>query len=442
MMKRIKNIDPTFVLLIALVIAMFTFLSFYDAEAQGAQDTVYIATNGSDSNACTLNQPCRTQSRAENALNILVGSGNRGTILYLPGLYQTGVTVRRSNTVVKADALGDVIIRATGYNKGFSIPDAAVGVWVENIILEDSQSHGFHVTSNNPPENPTILKNNVARYNIRENANGSFENMSCREGGWGSAFKVAVGGRNILLEGNLAQQNCGEAYGITRGINVTLRYNVARDNFSVGFYVDNSNNILVEHNHAWCTGDTRFHRGGNPMRGITLGIEQYSGWGNQMGNVLIEKNFVDGCRGVRMYNYFSGNPPGIVIRDNWFANIWDSPIISVSGATITGNLNATPPQEWFDAFTSMPTPVPVTPSTTPSLTPSRTPTNTSTPIAATFTPTPTYTFTATWTPVPSVTPIIPTETPLPPPTIVPPGEHCELIHIFADIFYLWMCTYD
>lgn len=355
-----------------------------------AQDNgIYISNSGNNNNACTRQSPCLTFAHAHSRAQ----PGD--TIVFLPGTYGA-FAVTKSDLVIRAE--GEVIIDSTSQN-GIRVRDEARQVVIDGFIVQRTYSHAILVTGKN-----IIVQNNTVRWAILENASGSGSNITCRESGWGSGIKAQVGAENVTFRKNLVYEICGEGIAITRGIGGLIEHNVVYDTFSVNIYVDNSIGVIARNNHSYCTRNTRFYRGGNPARGITLGNEQYSGgWGNRLADVSITNNFIDGCRGIRFYNYFSGSVPGVSVTGNYFQNSWDA-IISVPSYIITsGNVIAVPPPEWWNWDGG--TPIPPTFTRTPTAT--RTPTTTATPTFTSIAPsiTPTSTFVPSPTVAPSVTPV-------------------------------------
>jgi hypothetical protein len=382
-----------------------------------AQDSgIYIAPNGNNNNSCTRSAPCLTFTHAHNRAQ----AGD--TIVFLPGVYGA-FTVTKSDLTIRAE--GEVIIDSTSQN-GIRVRDQAERVVVDGFIVQRTYSHAILVTGKD-----ITIQNSTVRWSIFENATGSGSDLTCRSGSnnnWGSGIKVQVGGENVTIRRNTVYEICGEGIAITRGVGGLIEHNVVYDTFSVNIYVDNSIDVIARQNHSYCTRDTRFYRGGNPARGITLGNETYSGWGNQLRNVSMTSNFIDGCRGLRFYNYFSGSVPNVSVTGNYFQNSWDAIISVPSYIQTSGNVIAAPPSEWWNWDGG--TPIPPTFTRTPTAT--RTPTN-----VPTITPSRTPTSTATRTPTSS--PIISTVTPTPIVTTTPGiCPNPTMIYDGGD-FQLWLC---
>ena len=342
---------------------------------------VFVSPSGNDNNTCTATMPCKTQARAEQ----VVPAG--GSVIYLEGVYPPFI-IRKSGIVVEGrGAVVDGIL--SGGNLGIQVPSTVSNVTIRGFGVTRSRSHGIHVQGTN-----VIVENNRVFQNILENANVSNGVItSCKNTGWGSAIKVAVGGKNTTIRNNEVFQNCGEGIAVTRGAGALVTGNITYDNFAVNLYTDNSFDVVMRGNMSYCQ-DTRFYRSGSPARGVLLGIENYSGWGNQARDILIEQNFIRGCGGIRLYAE-SGYTLGanVVIRDNVFQNV-PTPFVNVAGAITSGNISGTPTPSGATN-----TPAPPTATRTPTIIPSRTPTA----IPPTITRTPTV--------IPSMTPtpfVVPT----------------------------------
>ena len=133
-------------------------------------------------------------------------------------------------------------------------------------------------------------------------------------GGWPAGI-ASQGTPNPLFQGNISQKNGGEgilSYGGTAG-GAVFRDNVALDNWSVNFYVDNQPNDVIDHNFAFCHDpdyrDTYNHgddlSDGRLVRrlraeGIVSADENY-GHGANLANTTISNNLIVNCR--RGYNH-------------------------------------------------------------------------------------------------------------------------------------------
>lgn len=238
---------------------------------------------------------------------------------------------------------------------------------LNGVTVQGCASHGILIRGQY-----ITVTGNLVRHTVTSNGT----DKCAGTGQWGSAIKVYLGGQHIQITDNRVEQNCGEGIAVTRGVDVAVLRNVVIDAFSVGIYVDNSQDVTVRDNTIRCS-DPAYYRNNAPARGMLIGAENYSGWGFQLRDATLEANRVESCLGVRYYSQLSGTPSGISVRDNLFVNV-PAPAVSLpTWASVTGNIvttatpnaGGTPPA----TLTARPSP---TPTRTPSLVPTRTPTPT------------------------------------------------------------------
>ena len=205
-------------------------------------------------------------------------------------------------------------------------------------------------------------------------------------GSWDSAIRAADT-TDVLISGNKVFRVCGEGISILRSSFVAVENNTVYDAFSVNIYPDNSFGITIRNNWSYSTGDTRYYKNGLPARGLLLGAENYSGWGFQVRDLLIENNTFEKVRGISFYAELTGTPTNIIVRNNQFIGV-TAPLVNLgTWATVSGNVSVTAtssgaavtPTATVVNFTHTPTNTPTgTATTTP--THSQTPTATATPV--------------------------------------------------------------
>ena len=203
-------------------------------------------------------------------------------------------------------------------------------VTVSNVIASGCLSHGILVTG----KNVTIM-NSLVYGNVTENGTGPCPGT----GSWGSGIKGAVGAENLTVRGNTVYNNCGEGIAFTRVVGGLAEGNTVYDNFSVNIYIDNSNGVTVSDNKTTCI-DTKYFRNGSPARGITLAAENYSGWGFQFHDVLVERNLIEKCGGPRWYapSFPTGQGTNVTVRDNLFSGV-PSPLVALPAwVTVSNNV--------------------------------------------------------------------------------------------------------
>ena len=245
---------------------------------------------------------------------------------------------------------------------------------VNNVTVTGCSSHGVLITGKH-----VTFQDSRVFGNVTENGTAKCSGS----GSWGSGVKVQIGGEDVTIRNNTVYNNCGEGIAATRGIGVVIENNTVYDNFSVNVYIDNSPNSNASGNIIYNTTDSRYYRNNAPAVCVLLGTENYAGWGNQLTNVIVEKNTIKDCpKGIRFYGEVGGIISGanVVIQDNTFINV-PAPQVNVPGAIV-----GTPV-----GVTRTPTATRITP----------TPTNTPLPRTATNTALPSVTRT----PTPIVTPV-------------------------------------
>ena len=242
---------------------------------------------------------------------------------------------------------------------------------LQNVTVVGCNSHGILIRGNHI----TVANNTVSNV-VTQNGTGKCIGGSVQ---WGSAIKVYNGASHILITKNNVSRSCGEGIDSARGIDVTITYNTVTDVFSVGIYPDNSNGVTVLGNTVICS-DPNYYRNGKPANGVLIGAENYSGWGFQLANVLVENNTFYGCSGIRYYATVSGTPVGVRVVNNYFSGV-PAPFVSLpSWAEVSGNValvgpTLTPGPTRTPTASSTPAPPTATRTQTPvvSVTPSRTP---------------------------------------------------------------------
>ena len=262
-----------------------------------------------------------------------------------PGVQYANYTITASGTV------SDPIVI---YGNGARVKCLTVKgnyVTVSNVVASGCSSHGILVTG----KNVTIM-NSLVYGNVTENGTGPCPGT----GSWGSGIKGAVGAENLTVRGNTVYNNCGEGIAFTRVVGGLAEGNTVYDNFSVNIYIDNSNGVTVSDNKTTCI-DTKYFRNGSPARGITLAAENYSGWGFQFHDVLVERNLIEKCGGPRWYapSFPTGQGTNVTVRDNLFSGV-PSPLVALPAwVTVSNNVAVGTP-------TAVPTVIP--PTVTPTVT--------------------------------------------------------------------------
>jgi hypothetical protein len=181
------------------------------------------------------------------------------------------------------------------------------GNTLDGLTVDNTVSHGIMATG----KNISILNNRVYQ-SVTEGIDKNAE-------GWGSCIKVEYGADGVLISGNTVESTCyGEAYAVTMGKNVVIKNNVAKDLYRVGYYIDNSSNVLVDKNIAWC----ETNRDSTAFAGSVEPYPMYA-WTNVFTDVTFSNNIANGCSGIQYWRDDNTNFPAtnLKIINNTVANI-------------------------------------------------------------------------------------------------------------------------
>lgn len=325
MNKKLLGISIT-----TLFVALNFVLSHKPDSVMAAGNSFYVSTTGSDTNNGSVSAPFKTFAKG-------ISTMTAGDKLYIYGGTYTErlVTSKSGNSTQKIEILPynnqQVIIDGT--NSKANLIDMT-GSFVEVSGIEVKNSTGYCVNivgSDNKVSNLRVhdcsamgIYTNGKRNKIIGNTvylASMVNSARTMPYGWGSGIKVRVGGDGILIENNTVYNNYGEGIAVTRGINSTVRNNKVYDNYAANLYIDNSYNILVEKNLSWCTGNVGFQRNGKDAYAISIGEEQYTGWGAQLRNVVIKNNIGINCYkgvGVQAADVPDGGLDTVTIVNNTF----------------------------------------------------------------------------------------------------------------------------
>jgi tartrate-resistant acid phosphatase type 5 len=371
-------------------------------EAASVPKMVYVNSNGSDSNSGSAASPFKTMSKG---VSVLVA----GDTLNITGAFNVPLFVSKSGTADNPiNIIGNNATIQSAANTAMTISGQYINI--SGFDASGGVEHGVLISGKH-----IKFENSVIHNSVTKNGTGTCGISSS----WGSALKVMIGGEDIILRGNTIYDNCGEGIAVTRGINALVENNNVRDNFSINIYIDNSYNVQVLNNYTYCN-NPAYYRDNKPARGISFGSEVYTGWGNQLHDVLFDHNVIERCRGVYLWNPSGGAVSNLTISNNTFIVV-TPPFVNVPGATefnnVDGGSSVTPSNTSTtgtsptvtNTFTPTTTVTPIIPpSGTPTPTATPIPTRTATPTATIIppTPTPTSTRTPTQTATPTATPII------------------------------------
>lgn len=310
----------------------------YDAPA------VYVKSDGDDGNAGTQDAPVRTFARA---FEIRAPGQD---VRVFGGTYTEKLLVSKSGTAdspirVLPVAGEKVVLDAAGKAAGKPIDITGNYIHVQgfeakgsgnqcaditgddvvlcNIDAHDCESHGIQIGSQR-----VWVEGNTIHDAVLEN-----EGAPAGQG-WGSGLKVRFGGEEVTLVRNRIYHNWGEGLAVTRGINVIVRENLAYDNYSANFYIDNSYDVVVERNMATCVPNSGFERDGKPATAFMIGEEYYDGWGAQLHDVIVRNNIGVFCNSGFMFwgsDVGGGLLNGTIVHNTFWGGVGTA--ISMGGTT-------------------------------------------------------------------------------------------------------------
>ena len=293
-----------------LVTSSFVALFFTSLAVGGVSAADYFVSNsGSDSNSGGWASPFQTISKGISVL----APGD--TLSIVKGNYPS-FTINKSGTAsLPITIIGNGSVISGGQN---AINVTGSYLDISGFEAKDSVSHGIVISGKNI---------NFSDFSVHDTVNENKSGSSCTgSGGWGSGFKVYVGGENLNISNGQIFHNWGEGLAVTRGINVTVTNVVSYDNFSANIYLDNSKNVTLSRSFVYCTDNSSYYRSGQPASGILIGEENYSGWGAQLENLKIVNNIIFACRGLSFYGaeVSPGGLVGALIAHNTISSVYNN----------------------------------------------------------------------------------------------------------------------
>jgi len=220
----------------------------------------FVASNGSDSNPCSITTPCRgfTTALAHTASGgeiIVLDSAGYGpvtitqpvSIIAPPGVY-AGVAVFSGDGITINAPGGNVVLRGLsinglGGNAGINIT-SATSVQLDNIIVSNMGAQGV-VTSNS---GTLVISDSVFRHNAGDGISqqaGSLTLERVRSEGNEGRGLYAPTGATASIDSSSFQQNFGEGIRVEDGGKVSVRASVISGNQSDGIFVNAFNSGAV-----------------------------------------------------------------------------------------------------------------------------------------------------------------------------------------------------
>jgi hypothetical protein len=331
-------------LLLGLTIIVLTVGSafLFHAHSVLAQGTTYyVATNGSDSNSGTIDQPFATLNYALTKANAGDTVDVRGGTYYFTSGYDFNASGTASAHIVIQSYPGEqAILDGSKASRGTSAdcvtvlgqyvdvknfecrnaPRTGFTVWggahvqLLNNVVHDSWGAGIFVGYNQRGVvSDVLIDGNTVYHNVLSNSNPNDYG-----GGWSPAIATEAGSY-VTYTNNVIYDNYGEGALQYLSDHGHVAHNTLHDNYSVELYMDNDTDTLYEKNFAYTTNDSHYYRFGVPASGIQMANESYGISNPLNSNTAINNIIVGGGYGFYYGNY--GNGGGLkntLIANNTF----------------------------------------------------------------------------------------------------------------------------
>lgn len=247
-----------------------------------------------------------------------------GMIVHLVGTITTPLVFEKSGVEGLPITFKGGIVDTLGSDEQNAVLVTGSWIVVDNVEIMHGYDFGIRVKGDH-----VIIKNSKIHDNVTNPlyrlADGRCN--SDNPGGWGSGHRHYIGADHGQMIDNEVYNNCGEGITALQSIDLKIVGNYVYDNFSVGIYIDSSQDVTIRDNIVRAS-NPDFFRNGLPMRGISLGEEQYD-WADfvQIRNIVIDGNLLDRVGGISFYYEFpDARLEYITITNNIFQNVPAPPI--------------------------------------------------------------------------------------------------------------------
>jgi hypothetical protein len=360
------------------------FVSFLAGSAYGA--TYYVATNGSDSNPGTIDQPFATINRGAAGLRpgdtLYVRGGTYFQTVYAPASgsptapvaisgYQSEIAVVDGAYTNPVSSWGNLFL-VQGSNAVVRNLTVRRSNWI-GLALTSPYDQAVNITSQSNMENGIIVtgsadyasvQNCQVYYNAKSN-----ESFQAQRGQWSTGLSAARGPSYVTFRGNQVWNNWGEGLSTFECQHTLMESNVVYDN-QLNIYLSDTKFATCRGNLVYCTpgnvcsntsqagialADETFNPPSsdntvvnNLLLGNAKNIYYWSGGTNAgLVNVTIAQNTLANSVVETNLKLLSGNHTNTVIENNIFLQEGSLPVAVVQGAqgiTFTHNLwSKTPP---------------------------------------------------------------------------------------------------
>ncbi len=295
--------------------------------------TYYVATNGNDNNAGTLNSPLYTLEKAatkvtagdtillrggtyywtnDQWINAQGTSSNRITIdnygsetVIIDGSNNTGNPTFGQNDNItiagKYITIKDITVR-NAKRDGIEMFGGAQHITLSNIKAHNNKAAGISVhgdpyniwsTTRIRVEKSTIYRNAQANNPVKQN------------GGWPGAM-ISHFASYVDFIDNKVYENYGEGLLQVVSHGGFVQGNTLYDNYSHNIYLDNATSTTVRNNFVYTNNKAEFRRNGYPATGITVANENYVVNRDSKDNTIVNNVVTGGVHGFYYGNYDRG----------------------------------------------------------------------------------------------------------------------------------------
>jgi parallel beta-helix repeat protein len=230
-----------------------------------------------------------------------------GTVVHFLGTMTTPLVFEKSGAEGQPITFKGGIVDTLGSEEQNAVLVTGSWIVVDNVEIMHGYDFGIRVKGDYVIIQNSKIHDNVTNPLYRQ-PDGKCN--SDNPGGWGSGHRHYIGADHGQMINNEVYNNCGEGITALQANDLRIVGNYVYDNFSVGIYIDSSQDVIIRDNIVRAV-DPDFFRNGLPMRGISLGEEEYD-WAEfvQIRNIVIDGNQLEGVGDIILLRV-SRRTPGV-----------------------------------------------------------------------------------------------------------------------------------
>lgn len=231
------------------------------------------------------------------------------------GAPQTCLTVRSSYIDIKGLEIKN------SPNSGIAVMSGSY-VRIGNNHVYGSKTQGIYVSGEYGTTDNIVVESNI----VHNNALNNPVPVTTTTEGWASGIGIQHQATNIRVTNNTVYHNNGEGIGISSRVNTVVSGNIIHDNFSTNMYVNGARNATVERNFIYTSdiylpqpAQSLYFRYNAPANGISVANE-HDDPAATLTNLTIRNNIVVGGRYAFYYGSFlaAGGMKNSSIANNTF----------------------------------------------------------------------------------------------------------------------------